>query len=180
VRHAEARVSKEDNLFNLVERAAALHRIPPLEMWQQVAKALAEGKLAALNLLEEPAPITHPKMTYRSWLRGYRESIDRGNDPRSPILKNIILRTSDFKRWFARWRSGASEQRGPPPGSVGYSDADRKQFSAISRLIKNGVAESAYGAALKLAHEGKLPGRGTNRSRAKRVSQLYRKEHPGR
>jgi hypothetical protein len=173
-------LSKEDNIFDLVERAAARHGIPRLEMWQRAAKALLEGELPASNLLEKPLASAHPTMTYRDWLVGYRASVDRGNEPTSSTLKHIIVRASDFKKWLARCRNGASEQRGPQPGSVGFSDADRKHFPVISRLIKNGKAESAYGAALKLAHEGKLPGRGTKQSRAKRVSQLYRKERPGR
>jgi hypothetical protein len=168
---------KEDNIFDLVERAAARHGIPRLEMWQQAAKALLEEELPALNLDQNLTPW----LTYRQWLVSYRASVDRGNNPTSLTLKHIIVRNSKFERWFRKWRRGASNQhRGPRPGSTGLSDADRKQFTAISRLIKNGEARSSYGAALKLAHEGKLPGDGTNRSKAVRVSQRYRKERPDR
>jgi hypothetical protein len=180
-RDAERALPKEDNIFDLVERTAARHGIPRLEMWQQSAKALVEGELPASNLLEKPLATAHPTMTYRDWLVGYRASVDRGNEPTSLTLKHIIVRTSEFEKWFRRWRRGASRlQRGPQPGSTGLAAADRKRFAEISRLIKTGEAGSPYGAALKLARDGKLAGAGTLESKAKRVSRLYRNERASR
>jgi hypothetical protein len=54
--------------------------------------------------------------------------------------------------------------------------ADRKVFRQISRLIEEGTARSVRDAALALARERKLAGGGTDESKAKRVSALYRKE----
>jgi hypothetical protein len=170
-------VPKEDNIFDLVERAAARHGIPPLEIWQETARALVEGELPALNLSVEPAPATHPKMTYRAWLIGYRASVDRFNDPRSPVLRHIMVRVSDFEKWFRKWLGNKGKRRrGPTHGTTGYLDADRKQFAAISQLIESGKARAPYGAALILARNRKLAGAGTAESRAKRVAGLYRKE----
>lgn len=57
----------------------------------------------------------------------------------------------------------------------GFAKKDREYFPAISRMIKDG-SRSAYGAALSLAEGGELTGAGTPQSRAKRVSQRFKRE----
>jgi hypothetical protein len=87
------------------------------------------------------------------------------------FLKHIIVRTVDFDRWL---RKANKSGRGPEYGTTGYQALDRKAFPRMKRLIKEGKARSAYGAALKLTNE--LAGDGTPESKAKRVATLYHKE----
>jgi hypothetical protein len=147
-----------------------------LELWQAATKALLAKNLPALNLSER----MNPKIavtTYRDWLVGYLRSLERFNDPTNGcahILKCIIVRVSDFRKWL---RGVGGGRRGPQQGTTGYRDYDRKLFPRIKRLIDSGAARSAYGAALQLVREMKIEGGGTDESRAKRLSQRYRKEY---
>jgi hypothetical protein len=71
-----------------------------------------------------------------------------------------------------------SRKHGPKRGSVGYSQADVGLYSKIKRLIpKYG---SAYAAALSLVHEGKVTGRGSAESRAKRLAARYLRDQDRR
>ena len=147
-------------------------------MWQEVAKALVERKLAIQNDLSELLnPMGRP--TLADWLVGFRDSVNRNNDPngggRWRFLKHIIVRKADFERWLCK----ANKRRGPQSGTTGYQQSDRKMFSHISRLRREGKARSPYSAALILAREDKLAGTGAAESKAKRVSARYRKEHGG-
>ena len=162
-------MSKEDNIYDLVERAAARRKVPRLELWQKTAKAVANRELPALNLSEKISPA----MTFGGWFSGFRDAVDRFNDPNdfARILKHIIVRTTDFEQWL---RKANKSRRGPEYETTGYHASDRKALRRMSRLIKEGKARSAYGAALKLADE--LAGDGTPQSKAKRVATLYRKE----
>jgi hypothetical protein len=162
---------KEINIFDAVERGAARHGIPRLQLWQDAAKALIEKSLPIAKVLEPTTPAD-----IESWLFGFRASVDRYNDPhgggRARILKHIIVREADFERWL---RGANKLRRGPRSGATGYRDADRKMFPRISRLIKKGEARSPYGAALMLADQ--LAGTRKPENRAKRVSARYRKEY---
>lgn len=71
------------NIFDLVEHAAARSATPRLALWQASARGLVEGELPAVNLADCPAPRTGPKMTLGAWLVGFRNAVDRGNDPTS-------------------------------------------------------------------------------------------------
>jgi hypothetical protein len=128
----------------------------------------------------------HPTaaITFFDWLGGspaslggFRAAVDRFNDPNIGvrILKRIIVRASDFERWL---RGAAPGRRGPRLSTTGFEAADRKSFRLISKLRRAGKAQSAYGAALMLARDGKLACEGSPESKAKRVSARYRKEHP--
>jgi hypothetical protein len=162
---------KESNIYDLVERAAVRRAMYRLDLWKDVLKALAEGELPVLN----------PEDGRVAWgASQWRASADRGNDPTSGTthaLQRIMVRTADFERWLRK----ANKIRGPRPGTTGlYAEADRRTFPAISRLINERKAGSAYGAALILAHDGKLAGDNTTpESKAKRVSERYRKERGG-
>lgn len=166
-------MSKEDNIYDLVERAAAQRKVPRLELWQKTARALVDGELSSLNLFEVLQPRTSPTLTLAIWLRGFGAAMDRGNDPGrlAHILKHIIVRKADFQRWLGKANKSA---RGPEYGTTGYRTSDRKAFRRISQLIKDGKARGAYGAALQLADE--LAGDGTPESKAKRAATLYRRE----
>jgi len=162
---------RTDNIYDLVERAAARHRIPPLQLWQETAKAIIERKLPIVNSLSDRiTPVGGP--TLEEWLFGFRASVDRFNalGPRARILKQIIVYSTDFERWFRK----THKQRGPEHGTTGYQALDSKLFPQISRLLK--MARSSYGAALMLADQGKIAGAGSRESKAKRVSRLYLRE----
>jgi hypothetical protein len=89
------------------------------------------------------------------------------------ILKEIYVNVADFENWFRK----EMKRRGPPSGTTGFRDVDRQLFPEMSRLIKQGKARSAHGAALMLESEGKLAGKATSENKARRVATLYRKEH---
>jgi hypothetical protein len=167
-------MSNYDNIYDLVERAAVRRRVPRLELWQKAAKALLEGKLPVINRFEKLYPAA-PK-SYHVWLPEFAAAINRTSDPNDfrHILKQIIVRASDFPKWLSNAPSGP---RGPQHGTTGYHTLDRKHFSRIDKLIRTGKARSAHDAALQLAAKDKIPGRGTLESKARRVSALYRKEH---
>jgi hypothetical protein len=168
---------KQDNLYNLVEWAAARRGIPRLELWREVALALVDGKLPVVNCSERP--FLHSAKTFAAWLVEFRVAITQtSSDPNlfRHILRRIILRVSEFKNWL---RNASGGRRGPLPHTTGYQASDRKAFSSITRLIKSGKARSAYGAALLLVEEGKIEiaGGGDANTKAKRLSARYRKEH---
>src|SRR5262249_24854072 len=106
-------MGKSDNIYDLVERAAARHGIPPLQLWQETAKAMTEGALPILHPSERVTPVGGP--TLIEWLLGFRASVDRYNalGPRARILKQIIVDTTDFERWFRK----KHKRRGPKHGT---------------------------------------------------------------
>jgi hypothetical protein len=115
-------VPKQTNIYDLVERALARGiDIPRLELWQKVSRALLSGELPAANLADRIHP-TAAATTFFDWLGGspaslggFRASVDRFNDPNvgARILKRIMVRDSDFGKWFRRT---ASARRGPRRG----------------------------------------------------------------
>jgi len=163
---------KTDNIYDLVERAAARHRIPRLQLWQETAKAITEKKLPILNNFSDRDVAGAP--TLGGWLVGFRASVDRYNDlgPRARILKQIIVYVADFETWFSK----TFKRRGPERGTTGYRDLDRKAFPEIRRLLKEGKARSPHAAALQLANQDRLAGTATCENIARRVAVLYRKE----
>src|SRR5262249_45882887 len=94
-------MGKTDNIYDLVERAAARDRIPRLQLWQETAKAITERKLPILNSLSERIA---GATKLADWLVYFRASVDRYNDlgQRVRILKHITVRTADFERWFKK------------------------------------------------------------------------------
>jgi hypothetical protein len=158
---------KGSNFFDLVERAAARRAIPRLELWERTATALLEGELLISNSAE------WPEKRLRGWLRQFREAVNRGNDPsRSKgILNSIPVPPPNFEKWLLNAPRGP---RGPQPGTTGYQAVDRKLFPKIDRLIRTGRARSPYGAALLIADQ--IVGSSDEKSKAKRVSKLYRKD----
>jgi hypothetical protein len=165
-----ARFRRRSNIYDLVERAAARHGIPRLQLWQETAKALCQGRLPILNDLSEQLNFI------ALWLPGFSAAVDRHNDPNRGmvrILKNVFVNEAVFESWFRK----AMKRRGPPSGTTGFRDADRKLFPQILRLIKHGKARSAYGAALILEREGKLVGSATPENKAKRVAKFFLREH---
>lgn len=172
------RKPKEGNIYDLVERAAARRQVPRLEVWEEVLRAVIEKKLRPLNLSlsERPNPVANPAITWGVWFSGILQAVAaRRFDPDSVahIFRKIIVRCSDFESLL---RMGNIGGRGPKPGATGLQKVDRKLFPDITRLVKSGQAQSAYGAALKLAMAKRLAGSGTDDSKARRVSALYRKE----
>jgi hypothetical protein len=163
-------MSKQNNIYDLVERAAARGRVPRLELWEKAALALVENKLAVINRFEQPFPERMHK-TYHAWLPEFAAAVRRGSDPNDfrHILKRIIV--SGFSKWL---RNEPGGPRGPQPGTTGWQAVDRKLFPKISKLIKAGRARSPYGAALLIADQ--IVGSNDEKSKAKRVSGLYRNE----
>lgn len=103
-------LSKEDNIYDLVERAAARRKVPRLELWQKTAKAIVDRDLPVLNLSEVMAPKVAPAVTFGGWFAGFRAAVDRFNDPSSfaHILKHIVVRTADFERWLRKANTSAA------------------------------------------------------------------------
>jgi hypothetical protein len=66
--------------------------------------------------------------------------------------------------------------RGPVPGTVGQSEADRLLFPEIERLLRDHPGMSSHAAALKLVDDGKVAGGGSRESKAKRLNARFRKE----
>jgi hypothetical protein len=67
-------------------------------------------------------------------------------------------------------------RRGPAPGSVDrYGDSDRALYSEIDQ-IKREKQKSTYAAALELAYEGKVAGKGTKDNCARRLASRYSKD----
>jgi hypothetical protein len=167
-------MSKYDNIYDLVERAAARRQVPRLELWEEAARALEEEKLAVINRFQQPFPERLPK-TYHDWFPEFRAAVLRGSDPNDfrHILKYVLVTVSDFSKWLNNASSGP---RGPQLGTTGYSDFDRKLFADIDERTRTGQARSTFDAALQLATEGKIKGSGTPESRAKRIATRYRKE----
>jgi hypothetical protein len=162
-------VPKENNIYDLVERQAARSGIPRIQLWQSVAKALVEKRLV-------PSKLPNLSVPFNDWLIGFKASVDRYNDPNSGvvrILKQIVVRTSDFEKW-RKWELSPG-RRGPRQKTTGYEASDRKLFPRVKKLISSGEARSAHGAARIIAD--KISGPGTPESRAKRLSARYREEN---
>jgi hypothetical protein len=66
-------------------------------------------------------------------------------------------------------------RRGPKSGTVGYGDRRRALFPDLKRLIDERHL-SPNAAALELAENGRVPGRGTNEARARQLASLYIQE----
>jgi hypothetical protein len=171
-RHAEACVRLEENIYDLVERAAAQRGIRRLELWLKALRAIEKGELEVWidQRLQQPPG-------WQPWIATARAAVERHNDPNgfAHILKLITATVANFNQWL---RTAYRIPRGPTRGGTGFSDADRKLFPEISNLIDTGEVRSAYGAALILAD--KMAGKATRESKAKRVSALYRKEQGAR
>jgi hypothetical protein len=125
---------KENNIFDLVERAAARYGIPRLQLWQEATKVLTEKDLPIVKVLEpaDPAGI-------QNWLIGVRALVDNYHDIRGGVartLKLIIVREADFERWFRR---ANKLRRRPQSGSTGYRDAARKT-GPKSRKLQSVIA----------------------------------------
>jgi hypothetical protein len=167
---------KSNNIYDLVERAAARRRVPRLELWEEAAQALAEKTLPVINGFEKIFPERSPK-TYYDWFPEFRAAVRRGSDPNDfrHILKRVIVSISHFSKWLKNAPGGP---RGPQPGTTGYSASDRTLFPEIDELTRTGQARSPFDAALQLARQGKVKvrGPGTPESRAKRVATRYRRE----
>jgi hypothetical protein len=162
---------KQENIYDLVERASARHAIPRLQLWREAAKALTENELRVLNQSERLSPAGAP--TIAKWLSDFRAAVDRYNDPNrgmARILKHIIVRAVDFDRWLRR---ANRLPRGPKPGTTGFHDAARRLFPKIRKLIRTGQARSPYGAALLLVDEGLVAGNAARETKAKRISELF-------
>jgi hypothetical protein len=163
---------KQTNIFDLVKETARKLRVSHWELLDEAIEALRTNKLSAVNHSEPIKPKTNPTLTYGQWLKAAQPDADPR--PVVGIFKSIIVRNSDFEKWL---RGRSKLPRGPIRGTTGYQEADRKLFPEISSLIETGDAQSAYGAALRIAD--KIAGRNTKpESKAIRLSALYRKEHP--
>jgi hypothetical protein len=68
------------------------------------------------------------------WLPGFRAAVDRGDDPADfapHILKQIMVRISDFERWLSKANKLRS---GPRSRTTGYRDAARKTGPKSGKL----------------------------------------------
>lgn len=71
------------------------------------------------------------------------------------------------------------KRRGPQPGKVRrYDDSDRALYLELEQIM-NRTKESCSAAALILAESGKVAGRGTHKSSAKRLATLYQHDRRG-
>jgi hypothetical protein len=167
-------MSNSDNIYDLVERAAARRRVPRFELWERAARALEEEKLAVINRFEQPFPERLPK-TYHEWFPEFRAAVLRTSDPNDfrHILKRVLVPVSDFSKWLNDEPGGP---RGPEPGTTGYANLDRELFPEIDKRTRTGQARSTSDAALQLAIENRIKGPGSPESKAKRVARRYGKE----
>jgi len=100
------------------------------------------------------------------------------NPAQSTWTTKLMLNRTHFVKWLDK---AIEVPRGPRRGTSGYYAADRKLFPTIKRMLKSGEARSTFGAALKMAREGKVAGENsTPESRAKRLADHYRERHPSR
>jgi hypothetical protein len=158
------------NLYDAVERAAIKKMIPRLELWKLVGQGIRKGSLVIRypNLRGGDGSVTWP-----AWITGFLAAVDRDNDPHSfgaaKYLREIIVAERKFDAWILK---ALKAPRGPRRGMSGYASADRKHFPAIAKLLKNGDARGAHGAALMLAKQGKIKG-ASPESAAKRVASRY-------
>ena len=87
------------------------------------------------------------------------------------IEEQIEIRESDLSLWPVKPR------RGPERGKIArFADDDRALFGAMRRMI-DGASKSPTEAARQLVWEKKVKGIGSPESRARRLADLYRKEH---
>jgi hypothetical protein len=108
----------------------------------------------------------------------------------TPPHPDAPINLQRFAQWalnIAKWSlpdelaaiGAPPRSEGPPMKSPGFAIADRAHFQEIKQMIESGTARSAYGAALKLARDGKLAGSPSSPENiAKRVSSLFLKEKP--
>jgi hypothetical protein len=143
-------MSKQNNVYDLVERTAARHGLPRLELWQKVVRDLLSGKLPALNL---DSGVAHT--TWRNWLIGFQPALDRQSDPNrvARFLKQIMVLETEFEKWL---RNAVGGEPGPVVGTTSYIASDRELFSAISDLSNSGKARSPDDAALMLVKDKKV------------------------
>lgn len=162
---------QEENIYDLVERAAARKGLPRLELWQKALRAIDLGELKVRfeqELREQRWPV---------WISGARAAVEGHYDPNNlaHILKLIKVGVTDFGKWL---RTAYKLPRGPQRDTTGYKNLDRDLFPEIERLLA-GEARSAYDAALILADKKKIAGEATRETKAKRVSALYLREGGG-
>ena len=164
-------MSEMENLYDVVEYASVRRQIPRLELWKLVASAVTKTDL----------PVSYPSKRFRlegptwhEWMLQFQSAVDRDNDPNRfgapKILRLIKVNIKQFDRWLTR---STNPVRGPTRNKSTYSSADRKNFPEIKKRMNSGKARSANGAALQLAHEGKLAGGGSEQSKARRVARRY-------
>ena len=126
----------------------------------------ADRRLAELNL----ASVTrYSKSASRFRAKWHLEWIELN---RTDVTKVLIAAGAGRPVVEAKLKK---PERGPVRGTTGYQASDRKLFPEITKLIENGEARSAGGAALML--KDKIAGPGSPENKAKRVAALYRKEH---
>jgi hypothetical protein len=99
----------------------------------------------------------------------------------------VVIDQKDFERWLDSARTAFKvsppstgvelrSRKGPAPGTVDrYGKSDRSLFPEIERIVDERHT-SVYGAALELAMDKKVDGRGTNESRAKRLAKRFSQE----
>jgi hypothetical protein len=85
--------------------------------------------------------------------------------------EQVEIRESDLSRWPVKPR------RGPERGKIArFADDDRALFGPMRRMIER-ESKSPTEAARQLVWEKKVKGIGSPESRARRLANLYRKEH---
>jgi hypothetical protein len=104
------------------------------------------------------------------WENSVLAAIEKHSQTSKARREDIPSRTQHNARPKAK-QNRRNRQRGPKRDSVGYSPSDQKLYPEIERLIpKHG---SARAAALILVDEGKVAGRGSPESKAKRLAGRY-------
>jgi len=93
---------KQENIYDLVERASARHAIPRLQLWQEAAKALTENELRVLNQSERLSPAGAP--TIAKWLSDFRAAVDWDFLPRDGINSNLAAEKEQIIAICAEWK----------------------------------------------------------------------------
>jgi hypothetical protein len=172
------------SLRDLVEEGAARRGEPPRTVWRLALDAIAQNILPVCLLedatLDTPFVYAYAQtLTLRGVVIDALYAVERRyfNPGQSPWATKLMLNRTHFVKWLDK---AIKVPRGPRRGTSGYYAADRKLFPTIKRMLKSGEARSPFGAALKLAIDGKVAGNSSPESRAKRLSGHYRERHPTR
>ena len=176
VRHAEARLSQRENIYDLVARESARRGVPREKLLIQAFRAVVKDELSVdfngVALDERMPQGTSPRQS----LSGMISTIEREPNFFAFWFRLITVDIQQFSDWL---RSAHKRPRGPRRGQTGYAEADQKLFAEMRRLINQTNARSASAAALELVEQGKVAGAGSPQSKVKRLANRYLKNPDG-
>jgi hypothetical protein len=122
---------KEINIFDAVERGAARHGIPRLQLWQDAAKALIEKSLPIAKVLEPTTPAD-----IESWLFGFAPVLI-ATTTLTVAAERESSSTSSFVKLILKGgyggRTNYGEDHGPAPRDIAM------QIARCSRVFRGSL-----------------------------------------